>query len=328
MSLLFPFLRPMLATLADEPFSRGGWSFELKWDGIRALAYLAGDDLALYSRNGHLVTEAYPDLGDLKAVRRGERSLMVLDGEIVTLDERGVPDFQRLQRRFGLKGASRILATARQAPATFVAFDLLVLDGRLMVDRPLSERRARLREVVAEEGPLVLSRDFGPDGFGLLRMAERLRFEGVMAKRLDSRYRPGRRSLDWLKIKLRKRQDCAIVGWTEGQQPGGFGALMLAVSEPGGWRYVGKVGSGFDTRTLQALMPVLERLGASGIPVSGAPPDSERRHWIRPALVAEIEYAEWTLDGVMRAPVFLGLRPDKDPEDCMLETPIPKPKEA
>lgn len=328
MSLLFPFLRPMLATLADEPFTRRGWSHELKWDGIRALAYLAGDDLALYSRNGHLITDAYPDLADLRGLRRGHDSLLVLDGEIVTLDARGVPDFQRLQSRFGLKGHARIQAAAQRAPATFVAFDLLVLEGRLLVDRPLGERREHLRASILEQGPLVLSRDFGPDGYQLFEQARRLGFEGVVAKRLDSRYRPGRRSLDWLKVKVRRRQDCAILGWTEGNRAEGFGALLLGVSEGDRWRYAGKVGSGFDGATIRRLMPVLRRLETPTTFLSGVPQAQEVRHWLRPALVGEVEFSEWTLDGVMRAPVFVGLRPDKDPEDCPLEAPIPRPQEA
>lgn len=311
-------IRPMLATAIDRPFRREGWSFELKWDGFRTLAYLHEGRVTLVSRNGHIANGWYPELANLHGhchVPAG--GMLILDGEVVALDEHGRPSFQRLQQRLGFH-AGRL--DASQVPVTFVVFDLLWrggADGSLL-EEPLGCRQARLREAVAEGAPIVLSRTYGEDGVPLFELARRLGLEGIIGKRLASRYQPGRRSPDWLKVKIVHTQDTVIVGWSPGSQAQGFGSLLLGVVDEGRLRYAGKVGSGFDAAKIAALLPLL-RDRATDAPPLPAPGELRAACWVRPELVAEVAYTEWTHEGQLRHPAFRGLRDDKDPAECVLE---------
>lgn len=215
-------IRPMLATLALEPFSQEGWEFEIKWDGFRTLAYVEGNKVTLFSRRSHDVTGLYPELASLGTRCRPRKGLRVLDGEIVAVDPEGRPDFQLLQSRLGV-GPLRARELAARNPVGYVAFDLLVVGSQSIMNRPLGQRRAQLLDAVLEGDGISLSRDFGPDGKAIFAQARDRGLEGVVGKRLDSPYVPGTRTRNWLKIKVRKEQDCVILGWTQGLQARGVG---------------------------------------------------------------------------------------------------------
>ncbi|MGH9412774.1 MAG: non-homologous end-joining DNA ligase [Terriglobales bacterium] len=308
-------LRPMLATLAAQPFRDPGWLFELKWDGIRALADCRAGRVRLLSRSGRELTRQYPELQELPAALTA-----VLDGEIVALDADGKPSFHRLQRRMNLSGAGEIARLSEQVPVVFYAFDLLSRDGADLTTRPLLERKAKLA-ALAWAGAWRYSDHVAGDGIGLYELARQRGLEGVVAKRADSPYEAGRSRL-WLKFKLQQRQDVVIVGYTDPQgSRSSFGALLAAVYEPGERRliYAGKIGTGFDSATraqlLRRFTPVV-RARVAGI--EAAP---RAFHAVAPEVVAEVKFAEWTPAGHLRAPVFLGARVDKRPEDCLREVP-------
>ncbi len=303
---------PMLATLADSVPSGDGWLFEVKWDGFRAIATMRGGELDLRSRNDKSFLERFPTV-----VRSLERSLRspdcVLDGEVVAVGDDGRATFSAMQQ--GRDGTTYL----------YVAFDLLELDGEPLVDLPLSERRERLAALVdTRQKGVQLSAGFD-DGDALYEAAQEQRFEGIMAKRLDSRYQPGRRSRDWLKVKTQGRQELVIAGYTKGQgrRADGFGALVLGVNEAGRLRWAGNVGTGFDDREIKRLLDKLKPLRRKESPFAEAPKMPRVRRedvvWVEPELVAEVRFAEWTHDGRLRAPVYEGLREDKEAEDVQRE---------
>ncbi len=310
-----PVLRPpepMLATLAAKPFSDPGWFFEVKWDGVRAFARCRNGAVQLLSRNHRDLTPQYPEL-----VRAPFRRDVLLDGEIVALDASGRSSFERLQQRMNLAGAADIARAAANIPAIFYAFDLLRLGGRDLTRLPLRERKQRLAALPWQD-PWRFSDHVAGDGVGLFQLARRRGLEGVMAKRADSPYTPGR-GRDWIKFKVQRQQEVAIVGYTDPQgSRTSFGALLLAVYDPEAHRfvYVGRVGTGFDAPTRRLILARLRRRPAPA--VAGAP---GRFHPVAPALVAEVRFAAWTSAGLLRAPVFLGLRPDKSPRQCLRELP-------
>ena len=293
-------LRPMLAGSRQEPFDGAGWAFELKWDGYRALALVSSDVTELRSRSGRDLAGAYPDLADLRrAVTLQE---VVLDGEVVVLDEGGRPVFNDLQKGKG--------------PFTYVAFDILYADGEWLLERPWSERRARLVEAVAPEGAprLIVSDHVEERGSDLFAAAAARKLEGIVAKRTDSVYRPGQRVGEWLKIKSRPEMVATIGGFTEGSgsHRNTLGALL--VGEPGddgGLTYLSHVGSGFSHDLARALWDRLRGIEVAESPFSNpVPRGSPAPRWVRPDLRAEVSYAERTPDGRLRAPVFGGLVDD------------------
>jgi bifunctional non-homologous end joining protein LigD len=293
-------LRPMLAGSREDPFDDPAWAFELKWDGYRALALVTSDATELRSRTGRDMTGAYPELADLRrAVTLQE---VVLDGEVVVLDDRGRPVFNRLQNGEG--------------PFTYVAFDLLYADGEWLLERPWRERRARLAEAVAPEGAprLLVSDHVDGRGTDLFAAAAGQDMEGIVAKRADSAYRPGQRVKEWLKIKSRPEMVAAIGGFTEGtgSHRGTLGALLVGEpDEAGGLTYLSHVGSGFSHALARQLWDRLRRMEVdtspftNQVPARGAAP-----RWVRPELRAEVSYAERTPDNRLRAPVFGGLVDD------------------
>ena len=311
-------LAPMQAALADGPFDSPDWLFEPKLDGIRALAFIEDGAVTLRSRRGLDVSAQYPALA--RAIAAQPVSSAILDGEIVALDERGAPSFERLQQRMNLGGEGDIARADAALPVLFFPFDLLYLDGFDLRRTPLAERIEVLARVL-RPGPLLQPvQSFEADGVAAYEAAVALGFEGVVAKRRDGAYLDGRRSRQWLKVKARRSGDFVIGGWREGEgaRAGSFGALLLgAYDEDGALRYVGRVGSGFSDRALAELRPRLDALAAEADPFADAPPEPGRLTFVRPELVAEVEFANWTGDGRLRAPVFLRLRDDKPPSEAL-----------
>lgn len=308
-------LRPMLATLAAEPFRDPRWLFELKWDGVRAFAQGRQGRMRLLSRSQHDLTRQYPELAMFPQPLNA-----ILDGEIVALDADGRPSFHRLQRRMNLTGAAAIQRMAEQVPVVFYAFDLLALQGRDLTHLPLQERKRQLAGL-DWSGPWRYSDHVIGDGAGLYELARQRGLEGMVAKRADSPYESGRSRL-WLKFKLQQRQDAVVVGYTDPQGARtSFGALLLAVYEPEAQQlvFVGKVGAGFDTAARAAILRALRPSSAkAALHLEDAPP---HYHAVKPELVVEVKFAAWTPAGHLRAPVYLGRRPDKTPRECVREVP-------
>jgi len=312
----------MLATGGYEPFDREGWLFEPKLDGVRTLLYLDGEDVRLLSRRGRDQTRSYPELA--RVYRNIKATNAVLDGEIVATDEEGRTSFELLQQRMNLSSPADVERARKQIPVEMVAFDLLWLDGEDLTPRPLEERRGTLDSVVHEGKGLRLIYSVPTEGRKLFDIAKEHQLEGIIGKRAASRYTPGRRSDDWRKVKILNTQDCVILGRTPGQRgrSGSFGALLLGAYKEGSLAWIGQVGTGFTDRMLREVLGRLEEVEQDGPPIE----DPELRkvrgaRWTRPELVCEVEYLQMTAVGKLRAPSFKGLRPDKVPEDCVLERP-------
>ncbi len=311
---------PMLATAVDAPFDDPKWLFELKWDGYRALARIdAEGDVALVSRNGQDFTPKFPELASL-ADAFSERPLL-LDGEIVVLDAEGRPSFSGLQERLDRFGRMQ----PEKNPVTFIVFDALYANGRDLRDEPLEKRKATLAALLTGRGPVMLSKHVVRDGAALYEIARERGLEGIVGKRADSKY-VERRSRDWVKIKTQMRQETVVGGWTEARgSRKHFGALLVGVHEGGDFVYAGSVGTGFDGKKLAAIAAKLAPLERKSSPFSVAPKTDTPAHWVSPELVAEIAFAEWTRDKLMRQPVFVALRSDKDPAAVTRERALPAP---
>jgi bifunctional non-homologous end joining protein LigD len=303
--------RPMLATLTEELPAGEGWEFEPKWDGYRAVAYVHGGEAKLVSRNGNDLTQRFGPVAKelVKALRTPDA---VLDGEVVALDENGKASFSAMQQ-----GSTRL---------AYEVFDVLEADGEPLVDLPLTERRARLEKLLARN-PVVQQSGSFEDGEALLEAAREQGLEGVMAKRTASRYVEGKRTRDWLKIKTHGRQEFVICGYTKGQgrRSGRFGSLVLGVQRGAEWEWVGNVGTGFSEGAIDELLAKLKPLRRDEPPFPVVPKMPKVRKgdvvWVEPRLVAEVEFAEWTHDGHLRAPSFQGLRDDKPAEEVRRERP-------
>jgi bifunctional non-homologous end joining protein LigD len=316
---------PMLATLTREPFDREGWIFEPKWDGVRTLA-VCSDETVLFSRTGRDITAGYPELAKLH--ERLVANEAIVDSEIVSFDG-GRPSFERLQARINLQNPRDIEKMAASSPVTFVAFDLVYLDGRSLVDRPLHERRELLDDLVVPSARVQVSPHVEKEGLALFENARERGLEGVVAKRATSPYRPGKRSRDWLKVKVVHDADVVIGGWSpgEGARSTSFGALLAGAYDDGDLVFLGAVGTGYTDKSLKALLPALQELETDECPFAADPTGSRAgsfgkplRHprWIEPVLVARVEFRELTSANKLRAPSFKGLRTDKSPEDCTL----------
>jgi bifunctional non-homologous end joining protein LigD len=295
-------IRPMLATLSTEIPTGPGWVFEEKYDGIRALAYRTNKKVRLWSRNELDLTAGFPDIASAVAALPGGD--LVLDGELVIFDSKGVSRFQLLQRR-GPGGR-----------AEYAVFDLLELDGAPLLERPLKERRAALQGLVQRGPVLRLSRRLGKNGRTAQETAKKRDWEGIIAKDGTSVYEPGVRSRSWLKVKVRKQSEFVIGGFTA---PAGsrahLGALLVGLYDGIRLRYTGKVGSGYTGESLEDLATRLAPIRTDTSPFADAPRMKDAT-WVKPKLVAQIAFAEWTADGKLRQPVFLGLRRDKSPREC------------
>lgn len=308
-------LVPMKATSGALPAGEG-WTYEVKWDGMRALCFVDGDDLRVQSYNERDVTVSWPELAGLPAALPVTTAL--LDGELVATDADGRPSFGRLQQRMHVTDPAEARRRAAQVPVAYVAFDLLHLDGHDLTGLPLADRR-RLLDQVLEPGPRWRVSPMHDDGPALLEAATERGLEGVVAKRLDSRYEPGTRTRSWLKVKVRLRQEMVVGGWLpgEGNRTGRIGALLVGFHPAPGdgpLTFAGRVGTGFNEAELQRLGRLCADLATDDCPFDPPPPRAEMRRgprWVRPELVAELEHAEWTGDGRLRHPSYLGLRDDK-----------------
>jgi bifunctional non-homologous end joining protein LigD len=306
--------QPMLATSSDRLPTGEGWVFEPKWDGFRAIVTISGGEVTLTSRNGNDLTERFRD-----AARAAAHAITtpdaVLDGEICVLDHEGRSRFSLLQESGGT--------------VVLVLFDLLEVDSTAFVDEPLSDRRKRLEGIVGPSNEVFVSPQFD-DGAALLAAARDQELEGVVAKRTDSSYKPGRRSTDWHKLKLRQTQEVVIAGYTRGQgrRTGGFGALVVGVHDAGVLRWAGNVGTGFADSEIERLLRLLAPLARSEPPFAEVPRMPRVRRsdvtWVEPKLVAEVEFAEWTHEGRLRSPTYLRLQEDKAAPDVRRErSPLP-----
>lgn len=305
----------MLATLTDRPFSDPGWIFERKLDGERVIATRSGGSATLRSRTGRVLDGTYPELVRALAAQHGD---FVADGEVVAFDG-GRTSFARLQRRIGITRAPE--AERSGVPVFFYLFDLLSADGTDLTGLPLRERKGRLRKAVRFGGPLRYTPHRNRYGEAMFAGACRGGWEGLIAKRADSRYVPGR-STAWLKVKCVAEQEFVIGGFTDpAGSRHGFGALLVGVYEGDDLRYAGKVGTGFDHALLTALRSRMDRLSVPASPFGGQVRE-RGAHWIRPELVAEIGFTEWTRDGRLRHPRFIGLRRDKPARAVTRERPV------
>ncbi len=323
MTALAELVRPMLATAAKVlPDDDENWAFEFKWDGVRAVAYAEDGRIRLFSRNDLEATVSYPELGAL-AESLGRRPV-ILDGEIVAFDEDNRPSFGVLQQRMHVADAERARSLARRLPVTYLLFDVLYLDGRSTTGLEYVRRRELLDSLTLEGGRWHTPPWFSGPGHQVLAAAAENGLEGVVAKRRQSRYRPGRRSGDWLKVKHARTQEVVVIGWTSGQgrRQETLGALLLAVPRDGRLCYAGKVGTGFTDRMLDRLGELLTPWQRPDPPVPGPLPRGQvgGARWVEPKLVGEVSFGQWTGQGRLRHPVWRGLRPDKAPADVVLET--------
>lgn len=317
---------PMKAVSAPLP-SGEGWAFEIKWDGMRAITTVGPDGVRAHSTRGNDITPRFPELADLADAAGGLTA--VLDGELVALDDSGLPSFSRLQSRMHLDRAADIERRRIEVPVVYVVFDLLQLDGKNTVGLTYDQRRDLLESVV-EPGPtLQLASVHREGGAELLAAVAERGMEGIVAKRVTSTYQPGSRSPDWVKVKARRRQEFVVGGWLsgDGERTGTIAALLLGYHDDTGLRFAGRVGSGLSDALVADLRTVLTDLTATDSPFVD-PVDGVRGRvitFVRPEVVVEVEFGEWTPDGSLRHPAYLGRRAEVDPQDVVRE-PDPAPE--
>ncbi|MGD0988833.1 MAG: non-homologous end-joining DNA ligase [Candidatus Sulfotelmatobacter sp.] len=315
---------PMLATAIEKPFDGDDWLFEIKWDGYRAVAFIENGKVRLVSRNQNELTHRYPELKDLPQFVKAKTA--ILDGEVVALDDQGRPSFSLMQQRTGFRPGGKRGTVNADVPVLYYAFDLLYLDGYDWRKVPLEKRKEKLESVIVGGDVLRFSDHYAREGKALFEVAKQKGLEGILAKRRECPYQE-RRSSDWLKIKIRHRVECVIGGYTEPEgSRAHFGSIVLGLyDKQGRLIHVGQAGSGFNQKSLAEIWSMLKERETKQKPFYGEVEALRKVYWIKPELVAEIEYAEWT-EGAsggsgpkLRAPVFLGLRDDKDPKECLLE---------
>lgn len=315
----------MLASSGDLPAARDEhrWAYEMKWDGVRAVVYVRDSDVRVLTRNDREVAATYPELLALgKALGPGP---VILDGEVVAFDPAGRPSFGELQARMHVRAPSAALL--ERTPVSYLAFDLLYAGGRSLLKVPYDERRGLLEEVDFDRAGAraACPPAFEGDGAAAMAASEAQGLEGVVAKKRDSSYEPGRRSASWVKAKHVRMQEVVVGGWRpgEGRRHGGFGSLLLGVPDDAGRLvYAGHVGTGFTDQVLDELFARLQKLATSRAPFADEVPRAHAKdaHWVRPVLVGEVAFTEWTKDGRLRHPVWRGLRPDKTPGDVLRES--------
>jgi bifunctional non-homologous end joining protein LigD len=307
----------MLATLAEKPFSRPGWVFEIKYDGVRVIAERRGDELQMLGRSGEDITARYPEIA--AALRGIVAERFVLDGEIVAYDASGRPSFSRLQKRMLLSRPRDIAAAMARVPVRAVFFDCLALEGHDLRKLGLLGRKECLGRILPPAGVVQAGDHIAEHGEAFFDAASDMGLEGVIAKRADSRY-TGRRSPDWVKIKCQRRQEFVIGGYTEPRGSGRhFGALHVGVYAGEQLQHVTRVGSGFDGTMQDRLWEQLQPLRRSESPFGASGPAGRGNHWVEPRLVCEVRFTEWTSDGGLRHPIFIGLRTDRKPEEVRRE---------
>ena len=299
-------VKHMLATLVEQPFTKPGWVFEIKYDGVRVIAERRGEEVRMLGRSGEDITARYPEIAEALLGLRIEQ--IVLDGEIVAYDEGGRPSFSRLQKRMLLNRPRDIAAAMSRAPVRAVFFDCLALEGRDLRGLRLVDRKECLARVLPPAGVVQASDHVEEQGEAFFDAASEMRLEGIIGKRADSRY-VGKRSPDWVKIKCQRRQEFVIGGYTDPRGSGRhFGALHVGVYQDGKLVHVTRVGGGFDGALQDRIWKQLRELGREDSPFGGSGPHGREDHWVEPALVCEVRFTEWTPDGGLRHPIFLGLR--------------------
>jgi bifunctional non-homologous end joining protein LigD len=313
-------LVPMMAKLeAKVPRPDDAWGFEFKWDGIRALAYVDGGRVRLQSRTGEDITPRYPEIHAMgRAVGSAE---VVLDGEIVALDEKGRPSFEEIQQRMGLTAENEIRRKMKDVPITYMVFDVLWLDGHSLMELPYADRRKSLAKLKLSGASWQTPPFEKGGGQTMLEASAKAGLEGVVGKRLESKYEPGRRSGAWVKVKNHNRQELVIGGWLdgEGKRKGYPGALLVGYYKDGKLAYAGKVGTGFTDRTLDELNKKLTPLAVGKSPFGAGAAPPRAAHFVKPKIVADFEFVEWTRGGQLRAPSFKGFRIDKPANEVVRE---------
>ncbi|MCW2495765.1 non-homologous end-joining DNA ligase [Jatrophihabitans sp.] len=316
---------PMLATPGELPEDSDAWAFEMKWDGVRALARIEGGRISLTSRNDHDLTVSYPELRALGETVGSTQ--LLLDGEITSFDGAGRPSFARLQKRMHVSSAVQARELAAAEPVVYLVFDVLHHDGRSLIGEPYSARRALLDELGLNGPTWQTPPAFDGSGAAAFGVSQAQGLEGVVAKRRGATYQPGRRSADWIKVKNIRAQEVVIGGWRPGagRREGSIGSLLVGLPTADGLAYAGKVGTGFTDEALDELGRQLKRLGRTTSPFSQSPgagvPRGEAKdvHWVTPKIVGEVAFTEWTRDGRLRHPAWRGLRPDKRPDQVLRE---------
>ncbi|PYU84534.1 MAG: DNA ligase D [Acidobacteria bacterium] len=314
-------VEPMLATLTDRPFSDPNWLFEIKWDGVRALARIENGALTLRSRTGVDMDKRYPELASLPDALAGRQA--ILDGEIVALDTRGHSDFELLQERMHVRAPSENLLS--RVPVVYFVFDLLYCDGYDLRETPLLDRKQLLYRLLRTSEQFRYSDHQLEHGKELFGLAEQNGLEGIVAKRADSPY-VGDRSPYWVKLKITKTVDAVVGGWSAPRSAAlPFGSLLLGLYQGKKLRFIGHVGSGFDAKKLKEVASKLQELAAPACPFDTVPETNERPSWVSPVLVARVKFSGWTQEHSLRHPVFLALREDARPMDCQLENEAAPP---
>ncbi len=322
-------VRPMLAVPVDKPFDSRDWVFEVKWDGVRSILFLnkSKNILEIQARSGLTITHRYPEIVAIaKSTIQCENSV-VLDGEIVVLNSEGVPDFQRHQKRMNIDSKKDIESLSQSTPSTYFVFDILHLDGRSLKQLEFLERRAILAKVLKVRSPRIRISDYIEEsGEAVFDNVVSMKLEGVVGKQKNSKYLEGARSPSWVKIKSKVTQDCAIIGYTpgEGNREGYFGSLILAAYIHGRLKFIGHSGSGFTSEQVQEIFKKLERLKTARRPIDFVPYVNREPVWIKPKMVTEVKFNGWTQEQIMRGPIFVRLREDKSPDECIVELPKEK----
>jgi bifunctional non-homologous end joining protein LigD len=315
-------VRAMLALSGVLPKDDKGWAYEFKWDGVRAILYIDGGRVRAMSRNDKDLTAGFPELRQIGEFM-GSRNC-ILDGEIVAFDDDGRPSFGRLQQRLNLGSPSLVAKRAREVPVSFLAFDILYLEGHALMSDTYDQRREALESLDLKGDTFATSPSISDvKGNEILEVAKERGLEGVVVKRRSSKYLQGQRNGDWVKVKYFKTQEVVIGGWTagKGERKGSLGALLIGIPGEGGLVYSGKVGTGFTQASRRDLLTLLEPLTRKSSPFTKSLSSSETAlaHFVTPKLVGEVRYGEWTSDGHLRHPSWRGLRPDKKPKDVVEE---------
>jgi bifunctional non-homologous end joining protein LigD len=319
----FSRVAPMLASPVANAFNDSEWVFEIKWDGVRAILFKENGEIKLQSRSGNDITGKYPEVVTSATECLKGRKSIIIDGEIVVLDENGIPSFQAHQRRMNVESNKEILVLSSEIPCTFYAFDILYYEHEDLKKLSYLDRRNILSQILVPNDTIKISDYIEEKGVDILKHSKVLGLEGIMAKRKSSVYREGVRSRDWLKIKNIKTQDCVVIGFTKGigNRVNLFGSLLLAVycTKEEKFRFVGHTGSGFDFELLNKVYSKLQEIRIDSMPIDHLPYMNRQTTWVKPLLVAEVKFNEWTKDGIMRAPIFLRFREDKKPIECTIE---------